>query len=279
MPSRTVILHNHFFKNAGTTIDWALKKNFGESFVDHRDDVQMEQGHVYLSNYLEHNPYIKALSSHHLAHPLPILPRTDLLQIIMVRHPIERAVSVYRFERKQQQSISKGALHARNSSLPEYIIWRMRSDAGPVIRNFQTRRALRIHDFSAEVPLADFLQLATQFARSVDMLGLVDRFDESMVLFEERLAAVFPSIDLSYLIQNTSGEMPDRPELRFQRWEAEMGEAVHRLLLENNLRDLQLLDVVKEEFESRLSRVPRLSDKLMNFRNRCVGHLQRLKGT
>ena len=36
---RKVIIHKHLFKNAGTTFDWSLHKNFGNDFCDHRDDV------------------------------------------------------------------------------------------------------------------------------------------------------------------------------------------------------------------------------------------------
>jgi hypothetical protein len=41
---RLVILHNHLFKNAGTTIDWSLGRELGSAFVDHRDDAGMKQG-------------------------------------------------------------------------------------------------------------------------------------------------------------------------------------------------------------------------------------------
>ena len=36
---RNVILHYHLFKNAGSTLDWSLQRQFGAGFVDHRDDA------------------------------------------------------------------------------------------------------------------------------------------------------------------------------------------------------------------------------------------------
>ena len=36
---KPVILHYHIFKNAGTTIEWIFKKNFGENAVS-IDDVR-----------------------------------------------------------------------------------------------------------------------------------------------------------------------------------------------------------------------------------------------
>lgn len=55
----------HAFKNAGSTIDWALEKNFNKAFIDHRDDKNMKKGAAYLGPYLIENLNISALSSHH----------------------------------------------------------------------------------------------------------------------------------------------------------------------------------------------------------------------
>ena len=64
---RVVILHGHMFKNAGSTFDWALNKNFGKAFIDHRDDAALlKGGGAYLSDFLNSNPEVKAFSSHHL---------------------------------------------------------------------------------------------------------------------------------------------------------------------------------------------------------------------
>ena len=270
MSFRSIIVHNHLFKNAGSTIDWALEKNFGKGFVDHRDDIHMRQGTVYLGNYLEHHPHIKALSTHHLALPLPSLPKTHLLQMVMFRHPIERAISVYWFEKKQDASISRGAFQAQNHVLPEYIAWRMQPDVGPVIRDFQTRRTLQVNGCAKGNPTSQFTEEARHLVGTIELPGLVDRFDESMVLFEETLTEMFPKIDLSYVIQNTNQERTESTELRLQRLELEIGGEIYRMLVDNNLRDLQLLEIVKDEFELRVSRVPDFSQKLLNFRKRCV---------
>jgi hypothetical protein len=270
MPSRIVIVHNHLFKNAGSTIDWALEKNFGGDFLDHRNDIQMRQGAIYLSNYLEHNQHIKALSTHHLTLPLPSLPRTHLLQLVMFRHPIERVISVYGFEKKQEISISQGARQARNNLLSEYIVWRMQPDTGPVIRNFQARRTLQINGCTKGNPTSQFTQNAKRFARGIELPGLVDRFDESMVLFEESLTKMFPKIDLSYVKQNIGQEVTASIELRLQKLKIEIGEEIYRMIVDNNLYDLQLLKIVRDEFEIRVSRVPGFSEKLLNFRKRCI---------
>ena len=138
MQKRTVILHGHIFKNAGTTFDWSLKRNFGEGFVDHREDKDMRrQGADYLLRYLEERPGIVALSSHHLCCPLPVSEAFDFVPIFMLRHPIERIWSVYQFERRQK-SDSPGARRAKELDLKRYALWRMQDDVNPAIRNYQT---------------------------------------------------------------------------------------------------------------------------------------------
>ena len=42
--SRPVILHCHLFKNAGSTLDWSLQRQFGSTFIDHRDGDSMRFG-------------------------------------------------------------------------------------------------------------------------------------------------------------------------------------------------------------------------------------------
>ena len=37
-PGMNILLHGHMFKNAGSTLDWSLRQNFGADFLDHRDD-------------------------------------------------------------------------------------------------------------------------------------------------------------------------------------------------------------------------------------------------
>ena len=68
MEEREVILHCHLFKNAGTALDWALQRTFGDGFIDHRyDDNMRQEGVVYLDGYLSKRPKVQVLSSHHMS--------------------------------------------------------------------------------------------------------------------------------------------------------------------------------------------------------------------
>ena len=39
---RVIMVHTHIFKNAGTSLDWVLQKNFGKNFLDHRKSKRDE---------------------------------------------------------------------------------------------------------------------------------------------------------------------------------------------------------------------------------------------
>jgi len=266
---RIVVLHNHIFKNAGSTIDWALERNFGRAFVDHRADDLMRQGPGYLGPYLQANRQIQALSSHHLTMPLPQLADVRLMMIMMFRHPIERVTSVYNFERAQISDTHPGVIHARKLSLRDYILWRMRPEVGATIRDFHARKMLPPLRLGQNIINDDLDNLKKQLS-GMELLGLLERFDESMVLFEDALSQVFPNIDLSYVAQNVGQDRSVMQEERLGKLRADIGDEVYELLVSNNHHDLKLLSFVECEFESRISAIDNFPDRLAEFRSRCA---------
>ncbi len=269
---RVVIIHNHLFKNAGSTIDWALKKNFNSSFIDHRQDDLMRQGADYLGPYLAKKARIKALSTHHLVMPLPIIENTCLLMMTMFRHPIERVASVYNFERKQRCNSTPGVVHARKLSIGDYIQWRLNPQVGATIRNFQARRMLPPMKPNREIINCSEIEEIEQRVQRMSMLGLVDRFDESMVLFEDVLKEYFPRIDLSYIEQNIGQERGLALEDKLMKLEAEIGEDTYKVLIQKNQHDIKLYEFAMKEFQNRIDNLEGFIEKLENFRVRCGRH-------
>ena len=121
---RTVIIHCHLFKNAGTTLDWSLRSYFGNRFFEHTDNANMRTGAAYLGPYLSEHETLSAVSSHHVRLPLPVLEGVRILPAILLRHPIDRAGSVYAFELRQDSN-TPGAVNAKKMTFPEYVSWRM----------------------------------------------------------------------------------------------------------------------------------------------------------
>jgi hypothetical protein len=135
---KNYIFHGHIFKNAGTTFDSFLTKNFGDAFIEDREDIRVRKEPQYIQNLLSERPEACAFSSHSLyRRPVPNHDQRFFF-IYFLRHPLDRALSVYNFERKQPGEVSLGAKMAKNMDFNEYILWRMRPDVPAAIRNQQT---------------------------------------------------------------------------------------------------------------------------------------------
>ena len=193
---------------------------------------------------------------------------------MMFRHPIERVRSVYNFERKQIQADTLGARFARDHNLREYVLWRMRFDVPPTIRNFHIFRAfpgsLRWQQEVKEVEL----RKAKAYVDSLEMIGFVEYFNESMMLFEKSLSSVFPSIDMSYKMQNVGQQHNEPRELRIEKLREEIGEAAFTLLMDRNRADLELYDYAKRIFDERLGQMNRLDTRWDDFRQHCQLHIE-----
>lgn len=267
--AKVIVIHNHLFKNAGSTIDWALKRNFGQHFVDHRDDQSMLKIPGYLEQYIAEHQNIKVLSSHHLRLPLPTTKNCKFMTIMMFRHPIERVMSVYAFEKKQTHADTLGSRFAREHNLKEYVLWRMGFDVPPTIRNFHLFKSLAAPvDWRKEMGAGD-LSRAKDYVDSLEMIGIVEQFDESMVLFEKMIGEAYGQIDLSYKRQNITNENEESVELRIERIRKEIGEDVFSLLLDRNKADMELYEYARKVFAKKLREIKNPEFKLKDLRDRC----------
>src|SRR5262249_36787208 len=133
---RTVIVHYHIYKNAGTSIDVLLQSYFGSRWgtIEGPYPCSVVRSEV-LADYLHRHPRILALSSHQARLPVPQSAVITVYPMVALRHPIDRVESVYLQDRKTGGSTPEAQI-AGSSSLAEYVEWRL-IDGGPVIRDFQ----------------------------------------------------------------------------------------------------------------------------------------------
>lgn len=264
-----VILHHHLFKNAGTTIDSVLFRNFGPAFVDHRDDLPMQQVADYLANYLSSNSHVRALSTHSLRPPLPQVDGLRVLTLLMCRSPLERPMSVYRFERCRPDADGLLAQQARQLSFRDFVAWAMQSENPSTLCNFHVVKLLPWgFDDPREFGGTEY-DRAVATISAIPLLGLVDRFDESMVLFEHSLSRDWPGLDLSYRALNVSrcsSKQAGDAEGVLRR---ELGDKLFGEYVQRNAFDFRLIAVVRRLFDQRLAEVNDLDEKLQEFRRRC----------
>lgn len=267
MSGRCIILHGHIFKNAGTTFAWSLQRSFGDRFVDHRDDLAMQQdGGAVLTDLVQGNGEIAALSSHHLSASLPTIAGIRLVPVYLLREPLQRIRSVYDFER-QQQVDTPGAIAAKQNDFSAYVAWRLRDDVSPAVRNYQSLYLAGAHLRAQQLPLASF-NTALARLQAAPVVGLVERYDESMVLIEQQLRPDLPGLDLAYIPQNVSHSQPRSTS----RMLAELGELAASVIAHNSF-DLALYQAANERLDAAIAAVPNFAELLLEFRQRC-GRLQ-----
>lgn len=100
MSQRTIILHYHIYKNAGTSFDHVLSHNFGdrhESFDGPYPFFSIDQEQ--LDRIILRRPAAVAFSSHQITLPPPSSLDYRPLSAIFVRNPFLRIASIYRFKR------------------------------------------------------------------------------------------------------------------------------------------------------------------------------------
>lgn len=185
-------MHLHGFKCAGTTFTWILERNFPDQvrYVEHVDPGkrlpwQLIRDRVDLAG-------ARAITSH-----LATLPPPDSglakLYVAFVREPVARLASAYRFA---QQSATD------ESTPPETFHAFLRRIRTSVMSNYQTRHLSPQDDGGWEAregwqPRPELIDLT----RPDVFIGIVERFDESLVALERRASELGISFDGSYARQ------------------------------------------------------------------------------
>lgn len=267
LEKKIVLLHFHIYKNAGSTIEWILKKTFGKN----ASSVEPENNLEYLTkenifNYLEKNPDTKSISSHQMEMMFPIHEKYRFFTIFLARHPIDRAFSIYFFKKKENDD-SIGTIKANQMDLKNFIKWNLETDGYRVMKNFQTLHVTNNyfrHDANSED-----LNKAKEIIKKIDFLGTVDRIDESLVLAEETLRPFYENIDLSYVKQNVNKEREDDLNKRIQKEANLIGKEIMEKLEKFNNLDLELFKECNNELDRRIEKIEKFDHKLEEFRIRC----------
>ena len=292
---RAVVVHCHIFKNAGSTFDWSLKRNFGSDFFEYRMRRARPLTAEMLARIVAENPGVRAISGHGVALPLAPIPGHVLLPALFIRHPVERAYSVYTFERHQSED-TRGSLMARKQSFAEYVAWRLTPESPAILRNYQTRYCSGMLG-KARLPVTGTqFKSAMDIIARVELLGVVDDYDRCMVLFEQVLARHGLDSDLRYLHQNAGRYVRGRkwgvlgrvfgssrelgPFQQIDRgadatarraaWVLEqLGSELAACLVEANQYDLKLYEEVRQRIRRCAEGLGDIQERIASFRVRC----------
>jgi hypothetical protein len=238
---RPVLIHYHIFKNAGTSIDDSLQRSFGDRWAafegSHATDV-MDAAR--LSKFLTETPHIVAVSSH-LARPP--LPWSACRPIVFVRHPIDRARSVFDFI--HADATQPGSELARTLGFAGYIRWVLDGGRGGiVIRNYQTvhlsEASFRDGSVLDARPTERDLAQALDLLESWGVAGVVDRYDASVAVFQALYGPELPDLRLDTVWLNRTQQSTRTLAERVAAARGELGDELFDRLEDANRLDLRL---------------------------------------
>jgi len=266
---KAICLHFHIFKNAGTTIDTVLEDNFSKDAI--RMDVDKPADILpveIVMDYLKKNPNVKAFSSHQIRFPLPKNNLFNFIPMVFIRHPIDRILSIYNFNKRRSDVRTIGVAQAKNSTLKEYIEWNFKNKTLMIMKNFQVLYLSR--QDTKSLSNSNDLDLAINRLKSCPIVGIVDRLDESLFLAEDVLRKFFPKINLSYVSQNVNQDRKELLEERLDEAKKEIGISLWNELMEKNSLDMKLYSFVCDELERRKKTIVNFEEKLIRFKNREI---------
>ena len=175
---------------------------------------------------------------------------------MFLRHPIDRAHSVYEYEKRQTGSTSHGSRKAKELDFDAYVQWRMSPEGGAVIRNFQARCVSGRRNPAVAQQMNDQQMRSVSHERiaQMDFIGIVERFDDSIGLMERYLEAFRPGMNYQYERVNASAGRAHTIEERLAVIQRQLSPTTYDLLLQQNQIDLEVYDVALQHFEALMKR-------------------------
>jgi hypothetical protein len=241
---RTVLIHYHLFKNAGTSLDEALKRAFPGGWTDYERQHRILGPE--LAELIAARPEVRAISSHNAWLPPPEMVGVRLIPIVFVRHPLDRVRSVYDFERSQQAD-TPSARVARTHDIGGYVDWRLTYLDGTdrTIRDFQTMRLAPAGHGT------DDLERAIDATERLAFVGLVETYGRSLRALREAIAPWIAIGRLRELHSNATPGRNERLSARLARLRRDLGDELYERLAAANSCDLELWERLRRRYADR----------------------------
>ena len=197
---RTVVLHYHLFKNAGTSLDLILENNFANHWVTKEFSRSSKDNSAELRDWILENPDAVVFSTHTGAGPVPVIDGVKIISIMLLRDPIARIKSAYRFERKQDCDDFFPKL-AKSHNFEEYVMARLNILGDLQCRNFQTDRLASLVPGSE--PALDRAKVGLS---RLTVVGRVEHFSVMIDRLIKILRPTFPNFVGGVVKSNTSAK-------------------------------------------------------------------------
>jgi tetratricopeptide (TPR) repeat protein len=242
---RTVLIHHHIFKNAGTSFNHGLKNSFGDAYFEYDPPGSKVTTAIMLCEFIVSHPQALAISGHHICLPTPQGSDFQTRSSILIRQPLARIRSIYGFERKQQAQ-TVGAIRAKELGFRDYVLWRLETSPN-VYCNYQTLYCSRTDNVSPIYLATEAdLDLAIQNLRNCSVVGTVERYAETLTMAQYEFSQSYEDLVLKAAHLNpTAGVIAPYSTIRADLVNDLGEELVDRLEALNQL-DQRLYEVADE---------------------------------
>jgi hypothetical protein len=245
---RSIIVHYHIFKNAGCSVDRILETSFGDRWatLEGATATSLLRPH-HLSIFAKEQPDVLAVSSHLLRPPAP----SDLcvLPVVLIRHPLDRAFSVYSQLRRNRGALLSEKV-ARQSCFADFVTWCLnnKSLGGLVIAEYQvihlSQASFRGGHIYDAVALESDLQDAVDYLANNACFGSVERFESVMVRLRQAAEKVGLHLSIAKVAENKTRGRPEALEERLSIARQQLGRALCDRYMRENELDMSLYDWV-----------------------------------
>lgn len=271
---RTVLIHHHIFKNAGTSFNHALERAFGERFLEFDLSGSQVVTQAHLASFLDEKTEVLAVSGHHICLPTPQSEAVQTLSSVLLRKPLSRIRSIYEFERKQNAQ-TEGAVMAKQLDFKDFVVWRLETSPH-VFCNYQTLYCARTDNLYAKyAPTQADLALALENLKTCLVIGTVERYSEFLLMAQYELNRYHPDIVLRNLHLNiTAKPATEKRASTREMLIEELGQEIVEKLEEMNqfdeqlyqFADGQLSDWLAQEVEAKASYFEATGTRLLENR-------------
>jgi hypothetical protein len=232
------ILHYHFFKNAGTSFDQLIRLAHPNALTTREFERGRSKQKKDLTDWVINSKAAFCFSSHTYCNLPPKIKNILFIPVFFVRHPIDRIVSVYEFERKQTVS-GYGPDMAKRLSLIDYVHERNLIDTQ--LKNFHLHRLAQIAGVKPE------LNKVINFMNSLPFIGVVDKFEASISKLSVLLVAHgLPQLPSVPVFENVNRNSYASLEDRLNDLRQNVGESFFHHMEQINVQDLQIYEYAKE---------------------------------
>ncbi len=262
---RLVLLHYHILKNGGASIEEILRRSFWKTFAafdlpHHEAEIKPPD----LLAFLERNPHVNAFSSHQIFYPVPDAPGFLFFDICFLRDPIDRIRSIYDYFRGKPADgdpVRELANRHTPGEFTRHLVEEMPWTVNDVQVNLLANGIVNDQPRGVED-----LDLATERMLETSFLGVVDRFNESLVAGQHGLNPLFPSLNCVHAPVNDSAQPGSTLAERLGQFKDACDGGVYAELLRLNALDFELLRRARAEVRRRFERVPDREERLRGLK-------------